>query len=144
MAFTTLGGKTKTTFLTTEAHKTTVEFEAGVAVKKGQPVMLMANGKVQPWDGASRHTLIGYAYGDAAIGINTTVWTRGYAMIFGISLAAMVAGPATYDSFNAATEIGGVTGYNVYKVAVGDATANAWVLDQTTAANQLVRVLLMD
>lgn len=141
--FTTLGDKTKTTFLTTEAHKTTVEFEAGVAVKKGQPVMLMANGKVQPWDGVSFAALIGYAYGDAAIGINTTVWTRGYAMIFAISSAAMAAGPATYDSFNAATNIGGLTGYSVYK-PVGVGIANGWVLDQTTAANQLVRVLLAD
>lgn len=142
--FTTLGGKTKTTFLTTEAHKTTVEFEAGVAVKKGQPVMLMANGKVQPWDGVSTHTIIGYSYSDAAVGVNTTVWSRGYAMIFGISLAAMPAGPATYDSYNAATDIGGLTGFNVYKAATAAATANAWVLDQTTGANQMVRILLMD
>lgn len=144
MGFNILGSKTKTVFLTTEADKTTVEFEAGVDIKKGQPVMLQNNGKIQVWDKVSNHTLVGYAYADVTTGNLVTVWTRGYAMIYGLSNAAMVAGPVTYNAYDAATNIGGVTGYSKYIVAADAATTNGWSLDQAGGANTLIRILLMD
>lgn len=140
----TLGTPSKTTILTSEAHKTTQEFTVGAtAVKKGQPVMLDATGKVIPWDAADRQSLIGYSYADAAIGDNTTVWTRGYMIVFALSSAALIPGPVTYVDYNTAAVSNGNTGFSRYKQAVDEPHTNGWALDVATAANKLIRVLLM-
>lgn len=145
-SLTTLGGASKTTFLASEEYKITVELEANEAIKKGQPIKLTADGKAAVWAKADgKDLLIGYAYGDCAVGELTTIWSRGFAMIYAVSKAAQNAGPATYDSYNAATDVGGTKGYNVYSLSViGTDEVNGWSLDVATAANQLIRVLLMD
>lgn len=144
-----LGNVSKSTFLTTEADKTTVEFTVGTtAVKKGMPVKLAADGTIVPWAASDLvHLLIGYAYADAAIGGLCTVWTRGYAMIYAITTGALAAGPVEYAGYDSTTVIGGsagATGYNTYVVASAANRANGWNLDQAAGANALIRVLLAD
>lgn len=144
-ALTTLGAKSKTVFLFTEAHKLTLELEAEVAIKKGQPIKLHADGTADIWvptDG--RYKLIGYAYGDAAIGELTTIWSRGYAIIYAISDADQDAGPVKYKSYDDSTDIGGTTGYSKYEAAATDSVCNGWSLNNTAAANELIQVVLMD
>lgn len=145
-SFTMLGSVSKTTFLTTEEYKITIELTCLVALKKGQPVKLdPTTGKADLWvtaDGITK--LIGYSYGDFAIGELTTIWSRGYAMIWAISPGAQNAGPATNSSYDSSTDIGGTTGYSVYTLSSTVAAINGWVLDVATGANQLIRVLLMD
>jgi len=146
-AFTTLGLNTKTTFLHTENHKTTVEFTASAVIQPGQLVKLDAAGTISPWAATDlQHTCIGFAYNGAkAVGDLCTVWTRGYAIILGLSNAAQAAGPTTfasYDTTNATPD--GNKGYNKYKVATDVTDCIGWMLDQATAANQLVRVLIKD
>ena len=141
---TLLGSKSKTTFLAPEEDKVTVELTANEAIKKGQPIKLTADGKAAVWAKADTEAaLIGYAFGDAAAGELTTIWSRGYAVIFGISKAAQNAGPAVYDSYDSATDISGASGYSVYDTAA-PAAVNGWVLDQSTGANELIRILLKD
>lgn len=146
MVFTTLGSKTKTTFLHTEAHKTTQEFTVGAtAVKSGMPIKLDTDGKISPWvktDGL--HLLVGYCYNDAAVGALVTVWTRGYMIIFALSNAAINAGIASYESFDAASEVEGTVGYSKYSQGTTAANTNGWALDSATGANELIRVLLLD
>ena len=145
-SLTVLGKKSKTTFLASEEYKITVELVASAAIKKGQPIKLDANGKAAIWAKADTiDLLIGYAYGDCASGELTTIWSRGYVIIYAISKGAQNAGVVCYDSYDASTDIGGSTGYNVYAAAtVGTDPVVGWSLDKTTAANQLIRVLLMD
>jgi hypothetical protein len=145
-SLTTLGGASKTVFLTTEAHKTTIEATASAAIKKGQPIKLTATGQAAIWavaDGID--ALIGYAYADCASGELTTIWSRGYAIIYGISNASQNAGPVKYTSYDTADAVGGLTGYSKYSAAtVGTDAVNGWALDNATAANQLIRILLQD
>lgn len=140
-----LGSVSKTTFLATEEYKITVEMTALVALKKGQPVKIdPTTGKADLWvtaDGITK--LVGYAYGDVAIGELTTIWSRGYAMIFGVTPGAQSAGPATNSAYNTSTDLGGTTGYNEYTLSSTVAAINGWILDVATGV-QLVRVLLMD
>lgn len=146
--FTALGDNTKTTFLHTEAHKTTVEFICSAAVNAGQPVKLGTNGQIAPM-GASdlQHLCIGIAYNTAAIGGYATVWTRGFAITYGLSNAIQGAGGvawAAYDTTNAPTGNPGTLGYNKYKAMTDATDMIGWQLDNATAANQLVRILHKD
>ena len=142
---TSLGNTTKTVFLSTENHKQTIEATAAVAIKKGQPVKLDANGKVSLWTKANlRHTLIGYAYHDCAADELVTIWTRGYAVVYGISTAALSAGPVAYQGYDNATSLGGAVGYSQYANSATAEENNAWALDSAAGANGLVRILLMD
>lgn len=144
-SLTTFGNPSKTTFLATEEYKITVEATAKAVIRQGQPLKIdPTTGGVVIWlktDPLS--SLVGYAYGNAAIGELVTFWSRGYAMIYAISKAAQNAGPVSYDSYDDTTAVGGTMGYNVYAAAGVDAI-NGWALDKATAANQLIRVLLMD
>lgn len=143
--FTTAGSNTKTSFLHTEAHKTTQEFTASVAIKRGQLVKLDDLGTVSIWAAADgRFKCIGVAYNDAAIGEFITIWTRGYAIIWALSNAAVVCGPVTVSSYDAVTVVGGVSGYPKYAVAAADADTVGWALDDASGANELIRVLLTD
>lgn len=148
---TSLGGKSKTTYLESEAGKLTVELTVGAtAVKKGQPVKLNATEGIIPWvntDG--RFLLLGYAQKDAAVGEVVTVFLRGFACIWALSTGVQASGPVKYASYDSSTDItgpggsGGI-GYSVYDVAATDAVCNGWSLDTSTAANELIRVILMD
>lgn len=144
-SLTTLGGKTKTTFLHSENHKTTFEATAAAALKKGQPVKLDADGKVSAWAKTDLlYKCVGYCYGDVASGEVVTIWSRGYAIIYGLSTAALDAGPVAFEAYNSATDIDGATGYSEYANSATAAENNGWALDQADADNELVRVLLMD
>lgn len=144
--FTSFGGVSKTAILATEEYKITLELTALVALKKGRPVKLdPTTGKADLWvtaDGISK--LIGYAYGDCAIGELITIWTRGFMMIYAISPGAQSCGPATNSSYDSSTSIGGAVGYDVYTLSSTVTAINGWILDVATGANQLVRVLLID
>lgn len=139
-----LGNPSKTTFLHVESGKTFLEFEAAAAIKRGQPLKLDATGKATPWAKADlEHTLIGYAYNDAAVGEFVTAFVRGYAVIYALSAAALNCGPVAYNSYDAATVVGGVSGYNKYDDnQVGATEVNGWALDAAAAADVLIRVLL--
>ncbi len=145
MAFTAIGGKTKTTFLQTPNDKISIEFEVAAAqtLKRGQPVKLTTDGKITPWAQADlEHTLLGYCYSDGAAGELVTVITRGTAVIFGISAAAQNAGPVSFASYDTATDINGVKGYSVYAAEVTAAEVSGLALDNAAGANALIRVLL--
>lgn len=142
---TTLGNKSKTTILNSESHKLSLEFEAAEAIKKGQPVKLNAAGKVAVWAKADgRDLLVGYAYSDAALGDNVTVFTRGFMVIFAASAGAFSCGPVIYNGYSTTT-INDTSGYSTYDDNPGTGeTNNGWALDAATGANQLVRILLMN
>lgn len=140
-----LGSNSKTTFLASEPEKISVEFTTALAIKKGQPIKLTAAGLATPWAPADLlHTLVGYAYSDCAVGELLTVWTRGYCIIYALSNAALSAGPVAYTSYDASTVVGGVSGYSKYATNATPAQNNAWSLNQATAADELIMVLLMD
>lgn len=145
---TSLGGVSKTTVLAEEEMKIRVEFTTAAIVKKGQPVKLTAAGLVTPWAKTDlQHLCIGYCDSDQASGSLVTVVTRGYAIIYGISAAAANAGPATYngyDSTNPDTNEVGAIGYSQYGAATDVTDCIAWILDQASAANFLMRVLIKD
>jgi hypothetical protein len=143
---TTLGQKSKTVFLATEADKITFEATNGAtALKKGMPVKLDTNGTLLPWVSSDgRKALVGYAYGDCAAGELMTVWSRGYAIIYGISDDAQNAGPVTYNGYDDSTDVGGTTGYSNYKNESDYSKINGWALDNADDSGELIRVLLMD
>lgn len=145
--FTALGDNTKNTFLITEAHKLTVEFKSTAAINSGQPVKLASDGRISPMGGTDlQHLCIGVAYNSVdAADKYVTVWTRGYALVLGLSNASQGAGGvawASYDSSNAPSAVPGTTGYNKYKAMTDATDMVAWQLDNATAANQLVRILM--
>lgn len=141
---TVLGTPSKTTFLIVQNEKISIEFAAFEAIKKGQPVRIHTDGTVRVWAQADLlPTLVGYAYSDVAVNELVTVITRGFTVINVLSNAAMNAGLGGYLSYDSATDIGGTVGYSKYVVPAAT-TANAWILDVATAANQIVRALTVD
>lgn len=141
----TLGNNSKTVFLATEQNKITFEATASAAIKKGQPVKLTSTGQLAVWAPTDlRHLLIGYAYNDAASGELVTVWSRGYAIIYGLAAATQAAGPVAYTSYDNATTVGGVVGYSKYAVNATAEQNNAWALENAGGANELIQILLMD
>lgn len=145
----TLGSKTKNIVLNSEEDKLSLEFAVAAAntVKIGQPVKLNAAGEVLPWAKADGvHTLIGFAISDAAAAELVTIRTKGFMVVFAISLGALNCVPVTYNSFDSATDIGGTTGYMVVEglgTGGSDTTQHmGWCLDVAAGANGLVRVLL--
>lgn len=142
---TVLGNVSKTVFLATEEDKITVELTANEAIKKGQPIKLTIDGKAAIWAAADGLiALIGYAYGDCAIGALTTIWSRGYAMIYALSGALQDAGPVVYSGYNTTTLISGNAGYSNYSANAVATASNGWALDNAGAAGVLIRVLLRD
>lgn len=144
---TSLGNPTKSTVLAEEEFKIRVEFLTAADVKKGQLVKLTNAGLVTPWAKTDlQHTCIGYCDGDISSGGLVTVVTRGYALIYALSAAAANAGMATYNSYDTADAdtTFGAKGYNVWGVATDVTDCVGWILDQASAANQLMRVLVKD
>lgn len=143
---TSFGTSTKSVVLAEEEDKIRIEFTTAAIVKKGQPVKLTATGTITPWAKTDlQHLCVGYCDADAASGALVTVVCRGYAIIFGISAAAVVCGPGTYngyDSTNADTNQYSAIGYSIYGAATDVTDAIAWVIDPASAANQLMRVLI--
>lgn len=147
-AFTTLGANTKTVFLHTENHKTTVQFPAGSATMyAGQPVKLdAATGNILPMGAADlEHLCIGFVYNPPkAVGDLVTVWTRGYAIILVMNDAAIQAGPVKFKAYDTTTAIAGNTGFNVFVAATDGTDTIGWCLDVQSTANNTVRVLMKD
>lgn len=132
----TTGNETKSLFLHLEdgiAHA----FEASAAIKKGQAVKLDAAGTVSPV--ATATTLpkhIGFALNDAATGEMVTVSLRGRAIIWAEATAAQDAGMVKYGSYNSTTS------RSVFTATTTDSEMHGWSIDQTTAANEAIRVIL--
>jgi len=105
----------------------------------GMPVEQDATtGKIQPVTVASCDlNCIGYAIHDAVEGELCTVALRGMAIIYAKSATSMAYGPVKFDSYDA------TSGYN--KVEDGSVTVTnqmGWSLDDATAADETVRVIL--
>ena len=145
---TSLGKNSKTTYLVADPGRPYIEFTAAATIKNGQPVKLANDGRVTPWAKTDALSLlIGHAYTQnlesVAADETVTIITRASAVIYGMSSAALNAGPITWSSYDSSTEDdGGNIGYNVYEAA-GANTAMGWLLDQTTGANEVARILLL-
>lgn len=120
------GTDTKTILLKHESHKLHQEFEVntGQTVKKGQPVVIAADEKVQAaGTGSTTQQIIGISLHDGIAGELVTVMMKAYAIIFAeCETNTLAAGPVRIGSsavYNA------TTGY----VLIDDATV--------THANQL-------
>ena len=109
-------------------------------VKKGMPVEINAlSGKIQPVTVATHDlTCVGIAVHDAVEGELCTVALRGYTIIYARSASAMTFGaPVKFDSYDS------VNSYN--KVEDGSVTvANqmGWAIDEATAADETIRVIV--
>lgn len=106
----TLGEVTKTLFHKTESHKLFSEFEVAAtkSVKKGQPVILSGDNKVEAMGTSSTtQQVIGIAMHDGDAGDLITVMMKAYAIIFAeVETDALAAGPVrigTTDPYNATT-----------------------------------------
>jgi hypothetical protein len=118
-------------------HFTHVEFEAAVAVFKGQPVKLTALGLVTPYltaDGTEK--LIGVAHADAAIGELVTVCTRGLGVVFAEGHTSTAAGPVHVLSYTTGTK------KVRYTAATNTTDTDGWALDAATTAGDGIRVLI--
>lgn len=137
----TLGSITKTTILKSEAHKLHHEFlvATGSEVFFGQPVKLNTAGEVVPIGAADNEDVcIGYAIMEAEADTRVTISLRGYAIIFGESVAALDAGPVKWASHATAA----ASRYNEYVASVAVGTTIGWNLDQTAGADEIVRILI--
>jgi hypothetical protein len=131
------GTQTEQLLLKSESHKMAHEFEAAAAIKKLQKVKLNNAEKVVALAADDdEHLCIGYALHDAAIGENTTVVVRGYALIKGISQAAVVSGPVQHKGFNATVNL------NSYAAAASAAKCVGWNLTTAAAADEEIWVLV--
>lgn len=143
-----LGKNSKTTILAIEENKLSIEFEATVTIKCGQPVKLTQAGKLAVWTKADSITLlIGHAYSEGGNGDLITVFMRSHLLIYALSSEAIsCATPVTPTDWNNAVavdggELDGTTGYNRVE-QVGADTAFGWALDEATGADELIRVAL--
>lgn len=139
-----LGAQSKTTFLNTCDDDLNLEFTAAADVKAGQAVKLDADGKIRPWvktDALNKN--IGVCVTSAATGDTVTVYTRGFAVIWALSLGSTLdAGPVVQGTYDSSTDAGGGRiGYNAYE-APGANAANAWNLTPAAAAGTLINVLI--
>ncbi len=135
----TLGQKTKTTFIKDfDGHDIFEEFEAGEAIKIGQPIKMGADGKAVPAAaGEVSDNVIGTSIHEREAGEYVTVATRFRCIIFGLSTAAETGGPVEYAGYEATEE------YNQY-VESSDATKTiGWNLDAVDGAGEMIRVGLL-
>jgi len=139
---TAMGGQTKTIFLNeAESHKLHLAFTvaAGQTVKRGQPVILNADGDILPpgtLDGTLNPQIIGYSVHNAAAGEEATIAMRGYCVVFAVAAAAQNAGLVSYNG------LGTDTDYTKYAAEATAAESNGWSLDKATAAQEMIRVVL--
>ena len=157
---TAFGGETHTIFLKgVEAHKLHHEFTVaeaiGSAIKRGQPVVLTADGTVKPAAaGEKAHNIIGVSIHNGKPKELVTIAMKAYGVVYAMPNQALDAGPVSYDGlntsqtdpagpgFNTATD--GTTGiYSSYATASTDGSDIAgWALDKAEDANELIRVAL--
>jgi len=148
------GSSSKTTFLNgPEAHKLFLEFEATSGIYVGQPCKLHADGgKVSPCaDGDAESLMVGISIhtAESAYGAHVTLATRGYAVIYCQSGAALNAGPVQYNGYDTSTLYTKVIALAaVVTPAEGAALPRSlhmgWALDKATDAGQIIRVLVKD
>lgn len=143
---TSLGKPTKTTFLATEPDKITAELTALVQVYKGNAIKLdPTTGSAALWAVADgRDKLFGYCSGDAAAGTLVTVFTRAFAVVYGISSAAIQAGPVAPQGYDNTTPISGVTGYDTWANSSTEQQITGWTTTPAAAADDLIIIYLMD
>jgi hypothetical protein len=150
----TFGNVSKSTFLNgPESHKLHLEFDATANINVGQPCKMHADGgKVSPCvDGDAEQVMVGISIhpGKSAYGDKVVLATRGYAVIYAQSAAAVTPGPVAYKGYD------GTTKYNIVATLAAVTTpAEAaalpaslhfgWALDKATAASQIIRVLVKD
>lgn len=152
MALTQFGEQTKSVFLKSiESHKLHQEFEvkAGVSVKQGQPLKLVAaDGTVEPAAaGDKANLIIGVAVQSRAAGELVTVGMKAFTIVWAQSLGALVAGPVKmaaapadplYCGYEASTAVDQATTPALdYSDVVG------WALDAAAGAGELVRVAIL-
>lgn len=155
---TAFGQETHTIFLKgVEAHKLHHEFAVatGSTVKRGQPVVLTAEGDVKPaTSGEKSAKIIGVTIHNGKEKELVTIAMKAYGVIYAMPNAALDAGPVAYDGlntsqtdpqgpgFNTATD--GTTGiYSSFKAASADGSDLAgWALDQADDANDLIRIAI--
>lgn len=155
---TAFGQETHTIFLKgVEAHKLHHEFAVatGSTIKRGQPVVLTADGEVKPaTSGEKAHKIIGVSIHNGKEKELVTVAMKAYGVVYAMPNAAVDAGPVAYDGlngsqtdpaqpgFNTATD--GTTGiYSSYKAGSADGSDLAgWALDKAEDANDLIRVAI--
>lgn len=84
-----------------EAHKLHLEFDAGAAIKAGQPLKLQTDGEVEPAAaGDTADLIIGYALTDAASTERVTVVVRGIAVVLGVAGAdSQTPGPVQLGTY---------------------------------------------
>lgn len=148
---TSLGNASKTTYLMVEPKKIALEFTTGGALKKGQPVKLSTTGTIVAWAQADlQHLLIGYCMADAASGDLTTIYTRGFGVIYALCNAGTQnAGIGTYKGYDTTHNTGNntdqpatVLGYSLWGAATDVTDTVGWMLDAGVAQYDLIRVLL--
>jgi hypothetical protein len=143
----TLGSVTKSVFEhLPEAHKLHLEFTvaAAQAVRKGDPVVLAANGNVQAAASAAPgYTVIGVSLHDGAAGEFVTIAMKGYCVVNAEAAAASLnAGAVQLGAWN------GTTLLREYAVAAGaddqvkDTVAIGHNLTQAVADGDAIKVCL--
>lgn len=141
--FNQFGEKPRTIFLKgIENHKLHQEFEVatGQTVKKGQPVILNADGTVQAAAAnAAAYTIIGYSIHNGGPGELITVGMKAFTIVYASNSAAIDAGPVAYNGLNADVESGL---YNDFTNSTTAGNIIGWALDKATAADDIIRVAL--
>jgi len=125
------GADTKTIVLKTESHKLFHEFEveAGQEVKKGQPVIIVADEQVQPAATSSTtQQIIGFSMHDGLAGELVTVMMKAFALLFvECETDSLAAGPVRIGS---AAVYNGTTGYVLIDDdTVGPTNQLGWALE---------------
>lgn len=154
---TTLGSVTRTYISAYEEDKIACEFSASVAVNKGMPVKLAADGTIVPWVKTDlQHLFLGIAQktitaamitigGTGPDGPLVTVITRGYCLVYGVTThtaTTLAAGPATTPGVATTS---GFTDYNQYTVATDVTDAIGWILDASASGiDKVIRILIKD
>lgn len=150
----TFGNVAKSTFLNgPESHKLHLEFEATDDINVGQPCKMHADGgKVSPCaaDDAEK-LMVGISIhpGKSAYGDYVVLATRGYAVIYAQSTAAVTPGPVQYKGYDAGTGYNKVATLAAVTTPAEDAALPSslhfgWALDKATEAGQIIRVLVKD
>lgn len=122
-----------------ESHKLHIDFEvrASNEVYLGQMVAIHTDGTVFALAADSdEHACVGVAVHNASAGEQVTVATRGYAVVRGQSQAALSPGPVQAKSFDSTNKV------NEFATSTGVGKTIGWSLDEATAANQTIRVLI--
>ena len=156
---TAFGKETHTIFLKgVEAVLLHHEFAVatGSTVKRGQPVVLTADGEVKPaTSGEKAANIIGMSIHNGKAKELVTIAMKAYGVIYAMPKAACNAGPVAYDGLNTNQGNQGGAGFNTptdgtdtgiyssYKTASADGSDLAgWALDKAEGADDLIRVAI--